>query len=105
MGRKAIIGEWYLTPNDDAQFEVVALDDAAGTIDVQYFDGSIGEFDLETWNEMELDSCAAPEDWSGPYEMELDEVDDTDESAYLDLEDFSPDGLRVHHETELEHVY
>jgi hypothetical protein len=99
---RAVIGDWYLTRDDSEQFEVVALDDVSGTIGVQYFDGSIGEFDLETWNQMEIDPCAPPEDSTGPYEMEFGEIDDTDESAVCEFDDFQLEGLQIIHETEFE---
>lgn len=95
MGRRAVIGEWYLSHETDEQFEVVALDDVSGTIDVQYFDGSIGEFDLDTWDEMDVNSCAAPEDASGAYEMEFDQIDDTDESAHYENDEYALDDLHI----------
>jgi hypothetical protein len=101
---RAVIGDWYLTrDNNEERFEVVALDDVSGTIGVQYFDGSIGEFDLETWSELGIDACAPPEDPTGPYEMEFEEIDDTDESAVYEFDDFQLEGLHVIHETEFEH--
>ena len=42
------IGDWYRL-NDGALFEVVALDDDDGTIEIQYFDGTVEEMDIEDW--------------------------------------------------------
>src|SRR6516165_3368448 len=62
------IGDWYRL-NGGALFEVVALDDDDGTIEIQYFDGTVEEMDIEDWEaqweEGALESAEAPEDWSG----------------------------------------
>ena len=42
------IGDWYRL-NGGALFEVVALDDDDGTIEIQYFDGTVEEMDIEDW--------------------------------------------------------
>jgi hypothetical protein len=44
----AVVGERYITP-DGRIFEVVALDDVAGTVDIQYDDGGIDELDFDDW--------------------------------------------------------
>ena len=73
------IGKWYLDNADRQLFEIVAIDDEDDTIEIQYFDGSIEELDLELWNEMELTSAAPPEDWSGPFDdLEADDMADPD---------------------------
>lgn len=63
------IGSWYQDREQGAWFEVVALDEASGTIEVQYFDGSIAEFDRENWQQLTLVGAAAPEDSEAAYEM------------------------------------
>lgn len=62
-----VIGNWYQAPGGDP-FEVVALDDAEGTVEVQYFGGEIDEISRDIWKELELEESAAPEDWSGPFD-------------------------------------
>ena len=67
------IGDWYRL-NGGALFEVVALDDDDGTIEIQYFDGTVEEMDIEDWeaqwDEGALESAEAPEDWSGSVDVE-----------------------------------
>jgi hypothetical protein len=71
------IGAWYKKPEGD-KFEVVAIDDK-GAVEVQYFDGSIEEIDIDSWNEMEIEPIEPPEDWSGPYDdLESDDLGYTD---------------------------
>ena len=66
------IGEWYRLHGEQL-FEVVAVDEDAGTIEVQYFDGTVEEFELEDWNEQwksgALESAEAPEDWTGSVDV------------------------------------
>jgi len=73
------IGKWFLDNADGQLFEIVAIDESDGTIDIQYFDGAIEEIDVDLWDEMELTSAAAPEDWSGPFDyLEADDMADPD---------------------------
>ena len=70
---RPIVGEWY---RDGARelFEVVAIDAADETIEIQYFDGSVTEMDFESWNDRlrdeHLENADAPEDWSGAVDVE-----------------------------------
>ena len=66
-----VIGEWYKMP-EGTVFEVVAINEHDGSIDVQYADGTIGEFDVETWAMLELVTVAPP-DATGDYDDTLSE--------------------------------
>lgn len=74
----AQIGIWYQDMQSGSQFEVVAVDDAAQTIEAQLLDGEICEYDFETWNEMLLHPIDAPEDWRHAYELSLEDGLDPD---------------------------
>ena len=67
------IGDWYRL-SGGALFEVVALDDDDGTIEIQYFDGTVEEMDFEDWESQwddgALESAEAPEDWTGSVDVE-----------------------------------
>ncbi len=73
------IGDWYRVSGGEL-FEVVAVDDDDATIDIQHFDGTVGEMDREDWEsqweEGALEAAEAPEDWSGSVD-----VDSEDESG------------------------
>ena len=73
------IGDWYRL-NGGQLFEVVAVDDDDGTIEIQYFDGTVEEMDVEDWDsqwdEGGLEAAEAPEDWTGSVDVE-----NTDEDA------------------------
>src|SRR5215471_10673623 len=67
------IGDWYRL-NGGQLFEVVAVDDDDGTIEIQYFDGTVEEMDVDDWNAQwedgALEAAEAPEDWSGSVDVE-----------------------------------
>jgi hypothetical protein len=63
-----IVGEWYR--RHGALLEVVAIDRDDSTVEVQHFDGTLEEFDLEAWGEQEFEEAQAPEDWTGSVDVE-----------------------------------
>ena len=63
------IGEWYRRP-DGALLEVVAIDRDDGTIEVQHYDGTLEEFDLDIWDELEFEEAHAPDDWTGSVDVD-----------------------------------
>ena len=74
------VGSWYRNQEDDRLFEIVAMDEDDGTIEIQYFESEIEELDMDTWAELELELTAAPEDWSGPYDdLVSDDMGDTED--------------------------
>ena len=63
------IGNWFRRPDGNI-FEVVAVDEEDGTVEIQQFDGTIGEVEIENWPQMLLIEISAPEDWSGSVDMD-----------------------------------
>jgi hypothetical protein len=72
------IGRWYRRSNGQL-FEVVALDEADQTIELQFFDGTIDEVDVDTWSRLLIERVAAPEDWSGSVDMDPEDYSGKDE--------------------------
>jgi hypothetical protein len=68
-----VIGQWFRRAGGTV-FEVVAVDEEAGTVEIQQFDGTIDELDLEAWPDLLLTEVSAPEDWSGSVDMDPDDV-------------------------------
>jgi hypothetical protein len=64
-----VVGKWYARPGGDS-FEVVAFDPDDGTIEIQYFDGTIEEMDIEDWGEESIERAEPPEDWTGSVDVE-----------------------------------
>ena len=64
-----LIGQWFRRP-DGTLFEVVATDEDDATVEIQQFDGTIDEVDIDRWPELLLVEVSAPEDWSGSVDMD-----------------------------------
>ncbi|MES1943197.1 hypothetical protein PC39_03702 [Salinisphaera sp. PC39] len=73
--REIEIGDWFEDLETGERFEVVAFDQAGGTIEVQYFDGTVEEFDFDAWTQMPLAESAQPEDWSGAFDADREDLD------------------------------
>lgn len=73
------IGVWYKSPEIEEIFEVIDVDADNDCVDIQYFNGDIGELDIESWRNMQIIEVAEPEDWSGAYKMSQEDL-----ANYLD---------------------
>ena len=65
-----VVGGWYKDLQNNALFEVVAWDPSALTIEAQYLDGAVTEYDLDGWRELLLEHAEPPEDWRTAYELD-----------------------------------
>ena len=72
------VGSWYRDLEAEQNFEVVALETDDKLVEIQFFEGELQELELDIWYEMTLALICPPEDWSGPYEIEPDEICDDD---------------------------
>ncbi len=61
-----IPSQWYRHLDKGYRFQVIALDDRAGTVEIQHFDGDVEELDLEDWHALKIEPIEPPEDWTGP---------------------------------------
>ena len=72
-----VIGHWYRRTNGNL-LKVVAVDEDDATIEVQFFDGTIDEVDVDTCNSLLLERVGAPEDWSGSVDMDPEDFSGTE---------------------------
>ncbi len=73
MNRPKIrVGDWFRTVEGE-KLEVVAYDRDEGVIEVQFYDGTVEEYDQEDWLELEVKPTAPPEDWAGSYDVSKDD--------------------------------
>lgn len=81
------VGRWYRRTNGQL-FEVVAFDENDQTIELQFFDGTIDEIDMEMWSRLLIEQVSAPEDWSGSVDMDPEDYTGKDDgdipSGYYD---------------------
>ena len=72
------IGRWYRRANGQL-FEVVAIDHDDESVELQFFDGTIDEVDLDTWKKLLIERVAQPEDWSGSVDMDPEDFSGRDD--------------------------
>lgn len=78
-----VIGSWYKDVENDISFKVVAIEDNGDSIEVQYVDGEISEYDRDSWYNSTFDCIEAPEDWSAPYgDIEADDLGYSDPDVH-----------------------
>jgi hypothetical protein len=63
---KPVISQWYRHRDKGQQFYVTALDEEAGTVETQHFDGDLEEMDFDDWHQQSIEAIEPPEDWTGP---------------------------------------
>ncbi len=73
------IGQWFRRPNGTL-FEVVAIDETGQTVEIQQFDGTIDEVEIERWPNLLLAEISPPEDISGSLDMDPEDLGDASES-------------------------
>lgn len=77
-----LVGTWYLDTESSQHFEIVAIDEKQKTIEIQYYDGDIDEFDIESWGSLSLIETDTPEAVYSGYDGV---------SVFRDDDDFSMD--------------
>ena len=74
-----IIGQWYQDVALDEIFEVVAVDEMATTVEIQFLGGEVSEIDFESWQQMILIPAEPPEDFNASYEMSMEDEHQMDD--------------------------
>ncbi|HEY6924437.1 MAG TPA: DUF6763 family protein [Steroidobacteraceae bacterium] len=79
------IGQWYERMDTAEVFQVTGIDDGAGTIEIQSFDGDVDEMDFQVWSALPLELAQPSEDWLAPVEdMDAQDVASTRAETILD---------------------
>jgi hypothetical protein len=73
-----VVGAWYKDMQTQEVFEVIDWDPTNFSIETQYLDGEVAEYDLDAWREMELEVVEAQEDWRAAFELDDDDMLDPD---------------------------
>lgn len=85
--RGMAVGDWYQAASmGESPFEIVAVDVSNEVVLVQHYDGTLEEFDFDSWMEMGAQPTAPPEDWSGAMDVDKNDVriDDSGSSRWED---------------------
>lgn len=64
-----LIDQWYFHEDKGQRFFVTAINEKAETVEVQHFDGDIEEFTLDEWQDLDIELCEEPENWSGALDI------------------------------------
>lgn len=75
--QRPLIGNWYYDAQEDQYFEIVAMDTDRGTIEIQYLDGEVGEFERDQWREIDANNVAPPKDAEAAFELMDEHLYDT----------------------------
>ncbi len=74
-----VVENWYKELETKAIFKVVAIDEGQDSIEFQYDNGDVGEYDWDSWCTTVLESVEAPEDWNAGFNgLEMDDFGYTD---------------------------
>lgn len=76
------IGFWYRNLNSRTSFEIVALDEHQGTIEIQYLDGDLDELDWDEWQMGRFISTPPPDDALNA--LGMDQQDNWDDDMQID---------------------
>jgi hypothetical protein len=77
------IGRWY-RDRGGSLFEVIAIDDHDGTIEIQHFDGTLEETEPDGWIAMLPEPAEAPEDWTGSVDINAEDLPGSRQPLFLD---------------------
>lgn len=69
-----IVDNWYAHLDKGQRFTVVAVNEDEGLVEIQHYDGTLEEIDLDLWYGLEIEPSDEPENWSGS--VDIGEVDD-----------------------------
>lgn len=73
------LDSWYRDPVTGNTFRIVASDRASDSIEIQYSNGDLAEYDFASWADSVFVPIEAPEDWRGPFDdVEIDDLGYTD---------------------------
>ena len=74
--------EWY-KDYPGRLLQVILYKEDDDYIEVQLFEGDVTEFDLDSWNPLEIELIEPPEDWSGPFDdLVAEDMGNTEKPMY-----------------------
>jgi len=81
--RGMAVGDWYQSSVTGGEpFELVAVDIESEVVLVQHYDGTLEEFDFDSWMELGARPAAPPDNWAGAIDADkLDVIPDDDISS------------------------
>src|SRR5690606_42146328 len=69
-----VAGNWYQRIDDGTLFQVITVDEDEELVEIQDFEGDVGEVTLEEWASWDIEAAEPPDDWTAP----VDDIDEDD---------------------------
>jgi hypothetical protein len=70
-----VVSQWYRHLDKGHEFYITAIDEEAGTVEIQNFDGDLDEVELADWYKLDIEPIETPADWTGPVDdVEVDDL-------------------------------
>ncbi|MFL0799625.1 MAG: hypothetical protein K6L80_04180 [Agarilytica sp.] len=91
------IGSWYIELATGQLFEIIAVDEKYGTIEIQYEDGDLAEYDGDAWGHLDIAMATAPEQGNAHFGSASFDVTDSSnmDNFYGDpLQDIEPESFQ-----------
>jgi len=82
-----LIGEWYRDHGEQRLFEIVAMDDDEGRIDIQYADGEVFAINRDNWRNLMLSVAPPPDEQLNGQAADRDPDTETGELPAADWHD------------------
>ncbi|HEY8554317.1 MAG TPA: DUF6763 family protein [Burkholderiales bacterium] len=96
---RPIVNQWYRHLDKGYRFQVTAVDEKAGAVEIRHFGGDTDELDLDQWPDLDIEPTEPPEDWPEP----MDETE-REELGYGEV-DMRPESWGESLVEEAEHPY
>lgn len=74
--QNAAIGDWFATAPRGECFEIVAIDNEAGSVAIQYYDGTVEDIEFAYWPQLEARYTEPPDDWAGAFDTAREDLGD-----------------------------
>src|SRR5690606_29696806 len=69
-----VAGNCYQRIDDGTLFQVITVDEDEELVEIQDFEGDVGEVTLEEWASWDIEAAEPPDDWTAP----VDDIDEDD---------------------------
>lgn len=88
------IGSWYIELATGQLFEIIAVDEKNGTIEIQYEDGDLADYDADSWGHLDIAMATAPEPGGAHFGNASYDTNGMDNFQGNPLQDIEPDSFQ-----------
>ncbi len=88
------IGTWYIELATGMLFEIIAVDEKNSTIELQYEDGDLADYDTESWGHLDIAMATAPERGNAHFGSASFDTSPMDDIVGNPLQDIEPESFQ-----------